>query len=98
MDLQAATLETFAPFVGTIFSMEEGAEEVAFSLAEAKLLPTPPYISGGRQPFRLHFTSTPPLLSQGIYRLTHAVCTPLDIFLVPIAGDANLFTYEAIFN
>jgi hypothetical protein len=98
MDLRTVTVEAFAPLVGTAFSTVDGAE---LNLIEAKVLPQPPHIPGGRPPFRLGFTGAPPLLPQGIYSLTHAASTletPLDIFLVPIAGNANGFTYEAIFN
>jgi hypothetical protein len=95
MNLQKAMVEDFVPFVGTPFSLTDGAE---LCLIEATLLPQPSYIPGERPPFRLHFTGVPPLLSQGIYPLTHQNLEILNIFIVPIAEDENLFTYEAIFN
>ena len=39
------------------------------------------------------------LLPQGIYWLTHeGFAEPMDIFLVPIAREANSFVYEAVFT
>lgn len=37
-------------------------------------------------------------LNQHIYRLKHPVLGSLDLFLVPVAGDASGFFYEAVFN
>lgn len=94
LDLQTVTVESFIPLVGTEFS----TEAVALTLSEASTLRMPPHIPEARQPFRLTFTGAPPLLPQGVYSLSHTTLAPLDIFLVPIAGSADGFTYEAIFN
>ena len=51
-----------------------------------------------RDPFRLAFLGpADPVLPQRMYRLEHGALGALDIFLVPIAGDASGTTYEAIF-
>jgi len=94
MDLQTATVESFTPFLGTTFATESGE----LTLVTAQALPTRAHAPGVREPFRLHFTGAPPLLPQGIHPLTHPSLEELEIFLVPIAADANHITYEAIFN
>ena len=54
--------------------------------------------AGGREPFSLQFRGpATPILPQAIYRLESDVMEPLEIFLVPIAGNAIGVTYEAIF-
>jgi hypothetical protein len=98
MDLRTLTVEVFLPFVGTDFSIGFSTGEVNINLIEAKALPHPPYVPGGRPPFRLTFTGMAPFLPQGTYALNHTTLETLDIFLVPVAGDAICFTYEAIFN
>ena len=51
-----------------------------------------------RTPFSLYFLA-PVLLPQQIYRLTHeAFAKPLDVFLVPIARNADGFSHEAVFT
>jgi hypothetical protein len=50
-----------------------------------------------RAAFSLFFDA-PVLLPQQIYHLTHdAFAEPLDIFLVPVARQANVYTLEAVF-
>ncbi|WP_309713902.1 hypothetical protein [Armatimonas sp.] len=94
LDLRTVTAESFAPFVGT----ELVTETVTLTLTEASPLRQKPHVPEARQPFRLTFTGPAPLLPQGIYTLAHPELEPLDIFLVPIAGNEDGFTYEAIFN
>ena len=95
MDLAALTLDHFAPLVGDAFSIADPAQ-VELELAEASSVGEWP---GGREPFRLHFRGPrDPILPQAIYRLEHADLGPLEIFIVPIARDAESTTYEAIFT
>ncbi|MGG1556522.1 DUF6916 family protein [Paenibacillus ferrarius] len=37
-------------------------------------------------------------LNQGIYRLEHEIAGVVDWMLVPVARDAEGYTYEAVFN
>ena len=54
---------------------------------------------GGRDPFSLIFVGPgEPMLPQAIYALTHADLGVLEIFVVPIAGDAEGVRYQAIFT
>lgn len=54
-----------------------------------------------RDPYKLHFKGTKGIRGpQETYRLTHATQGSWEVFLVPIAYDAETdeYTYEAIFN
>lgn len=67
-------------------------------LVEVRLMGSQP---GGktRAPFALLFrASKEERLPQKIYRLRHAALGELDIFLVPVAGDADGYYLEAVFN
>jgi hypothetical protein len=94
LDLRTVTAESFAPFVGAEFA----TETVALTLTEASPLNYKPYKAEARQPFHLIFTGPAPLLLQGTYTLTHPELEPVEIFLVPVAGNESGFTYEAVFN
>ena len=37
-------------------------------------------------------------LAQGVYRFSHHTAGEMELFIVPIGGDATGFLYEAIFN
>jgi hypothetical protein len=67
-------------------------------LEEARPLEQPPF--NGRQGFSLVFVGPPtPRWPQGLYAVAHASWThPLDLFIVPVAADAQGARYQAIFN
>ncbi|MGO9960811.1 MAG: DUF6916 family protein, partial [Solirubrobacteraceae bacterium] len=55
--------------------------------------------AGLRAPFSLIFTApSPPILAQGMRRLTHDSLGELDLFLVPLQPDSGGARYQAIFN
>jgi hypothetical protein len=87
-------LADFRVAVGTVFRLE-GSDEL--HLVEAE--PTGERGAGmEREPFRLAFLGpADAILPQRTYRLEHDTLGTLDIFIVPIARDANGTTYEAIF-
>ena len=89
-------MSTFEPLVGDSFRVDGGTtavELVLESVATAGAWP------GGREPFSLVFRGPrEPLLPQAIYALRHAGLGALEIFLVPIARDADGGRYEAIFT
>jgi hypothetical protein len=99
MDLAALTLATFEPLVGDAFAVaiEPAAEQpIGFVLESATAAGDWP---GGRQPFSLIFRGPrEPLLPQAIYPLAHASLGVLEIFIVPIARDAESVSYQAIFT
>jgi hypothetical protein len=95
MDLADLTLAHFEPLVGDEFRIAE-PQPVELELAEARSAGDWP---GGREPFRLLFRGPrDPLLPQSIYRLEHAGLGALEIFVVPVARDAERTSYEAIFT
>jgi hypothetical protein len=54
-----------------------------------------------RDPYKLHFKGTKGIRGpQETYRLTHPALGTREVFLVPVAHDAETdeYTYEAIFN
>jgi hypothetical protein len=54
-----------------------------------------------RDPYKLHFKGTKGIRGpQTTYRLTHATQGSWEVFLVPVAHDAETdeYTYEAVFN
>lgn len=96
--LDKLTIESFAPHVGTSFWLHAGDRRIELRLIRAAKVMESEAVRLHRTPFSLFFLG-PVLLPQRIYRLNHdAFAEPMDIFLVPIAGDAAGFTYEAVFT
>jgi hypothetical protein len=97
MDLAALTLATFEPRVGEAFTLHADDEEkLALTLREATMLGERP---GGRDAFSVVFVGpSEPVLPQAIYRLRHDELGALEIFIVPIAQDAEGTSYEAVFT
>jgi len=92
--VEPLTLDTFAPHVGSSF-VADGAG-CALELIEATALPASGHEP--RPPFSLVFNGPPdPLLPQASYALTHPTLGELEIFIVPIARDADAVRYEAVF-
>jgi hypothetical protein len=88
-------LRDFAGSEGTAYEVATEGESVKLVLESATELPSSPRPEGG---FRLSFRGpAEPLLSQGIYPFC-AAGLDCEIFVVPIASDADGTTYEAIFN
>jgi hypothetical protein len=92
------TREDFAPHLNTTFRLPrgEGAEPLELELID---------ITGGQThgqdsySFSLVFRGGPHFrLGQHIFTLEHDALGTLDIFLVPIAQDAEGFRYEAVFT
>jgi hypothetical protein len=101
-DLAALSCEHFAPLLGQAFTLSvlppEGEAVLLVALVEAKVLPHPPF--NGRQGFALIFTGpAQPRWPQGTYRLSHGAWhTGFDVFIVPVAADAQGVSYQSIFN
>jgi hypothetical protein len=72
---------------------------IPLTLAQAALLPARRAMPGIRPPFSLTFLAKDPrVLPQRIYRIEHNGLGMLEIFLVPLAKDAQGVTYQATFN
>ena len=89
-------VDDFADRVGEGFRLAADDGTVGVTLVECERL-------GGtvleRKPFSLVFLGPrEPVLPQRIYPLSHDELGELEIFLVPIAQDADGTRYEAVFN
>ena len=96
MDLTTASAATFEPLLEQPFVLV-GIDAAQITLSEIKVMPRQE--QSRREPFALTFTGehTEPL-SQGTYEIEHPEAGSLVIFLVPVAWDSDLVSYEAIFN
>ena len=96
MDVGELTLATVEPLVGEAFAVLVEPAAIELVLESATTLGARP---GGRDPFTLVFRGPrEPLLAQHTYALEHADLGVLEIFIVPIARDADGTSYEAIFT
>jgi hypothetical protein len=98
VDLATATRETFAPHVGSTFTLPLSDGVLALELVAVDDLPAPS--PAPRAPFALRFR-TPGVaghVPQQIYALAHPVLGTLEIFLVPLGADAGGMRYEAVFG
>jgi hypothetical protein len=100
--LEALTLQSFAPHVGSDFFLPE-AEGVSLTLVEAKAATA--HMGDGRrpplprEPFTLLFRGPArPILPQRIHRLEHPVLGTLEIFIVPVGPNLGGIGYEAVFS
>lgn len=58
-----------------------------------------PFRDGGRLPYSLTLVSPPgPVYAQSIYTLQHPVFGRVEIFIVPVASDADGVRYDAQFT
>ena len=95
MAIETFTNEMFSGQLNTKFRvMSNGAAALELELLELEDFSQP-----GQVQFAIRFRG--PLatfLEQRIYHLEHDVLGEMDIFLVPIAREADGFRYEAVFN
>jgi hypothetical protein len=92
------TLESFSPHVGSVFVLHAGQQELPLTLAAADPLPAPPG-DKGRPPFSLEFDGPrEPIHPQATVAFEHEALGALEIFIVPIAQDAQNTRYQAIFT
>ena len=101
MELDQLTPEHFEPLVGERFAVAAGADgavagELALVLTAVERLPPHGHRAA---PFSLAFRGgRTPVLPQQIHHLEHPRLGRLEVFLVPIRGDASGIVYEAILN
>jgi hypothetical protein len=98
MAIELLTIDMFSDKIGQVFVIEEtGVPALDLTLTEVSAMRN--YANAPRAPFSLLFTASPDIiLPQRMYTLKHAVLGEQSIFLVPIAGDSEKVTYQAIFN
>jgi hypothetical protein len=96
--VEELTLQSFAPHVGTIFTLHAGEVAVPLELVAADAMPTDP-ADRGRLPFSLEFLGpADPAYQQATVALTHPELGRHDIFIVPIGRDAQGTRYQAVFT
>ena len=97
--MQILTYESFASHLNSTFALQLGESTIDLTLTQATKQPLRPYPGMMREPFSLHFRSASPVvLPQRIYPFAHDAMGRLEIFIVPIAREAQGIVYEAVFN
>ena len=98
--LDQLTIESFEPHVGTSFWVEfPNGAKVELRLTRAARVMESEAARLPRHPFSLYFVGPKSyLLPQATYRLTHESAGTLEIFLVPVGQENDLYLYEAVFT
>jgi hypothetical protein len=92
-------LDMLEPEVGSIFTMS--FVDAAFDLELREARPLGRLIEGvhERPPFTLLFVcSDRRVVAQGLYAMDHERLGRVEIFIVPVAEEADGIHYEAVFN
>jgi len=93
------SLQSFAAAAHQGFDLSLGESTLMLTLVEVKPLPPHPFPGMMREPFSLMFRSASlVVLPQRLYRLRHAAMGAIDMFLVPVARDAQGVLYQAVYN
>jgi hypothetical protein len=100
-DLASLTAGDFEPLVGEEFHLSgsgKGDQVAAIVVHLVEVLRQRQW-PGHRQPFALHFSGPgAPVISQGVYRLSHPALGQLECFMGPVMSDTPGITYEAVFS
>jgi hypothetical protein len=101
--LASFTLDTFKPLLDSSFAISGGPEGVLDEPGEPLLLVEASALGAGgdetRDPFSLLFLRrSDVVLLDETYTLTHPALGSFELFIVPVAQDADGVRYEAIFN
>lgn len=93
------TVAQFQPEVGSAFTISFTDARFDLELREATALKYHDPRIHARHPFSLLFVCPDErVLEQGAYVIEHERLGMLEIFIVPIAADADGVHYEAVFN
>ncbi len=94
------TKDTFASLLHAHFSLPDVADEaLTLELIEVSGDDHATALTKGHEYFALKFRGpAQSFLPQHTYRLTHEQLGTHELFLVPVAQDAQGFYYEAVFN
>jgi hypothetical protein len=94
--LDDLTIDSFSGRIGQRFGLDDNGASHDLELVECERLGR---TALEREPFSLVFLGPrEPVLPQRIYPLAHDELGELEIFLVPIAQDADGVRYEAVFT
>ena len=93
------THEEFSKHVGSKFQIPFADGDFEMTLTEVKAYMPGDNEESGMERFSVFFDGpSDQRLPQAIYRLAHQQMGELELFLVPISGDAKAIRYEAVFN
>ena len=100
MNLGTAQISDFEPLLQETFRADLAGQTFELMLAEAQSASDRRGMLGMRAPFSLLFQGPPGMaFTQGVFPLTHAQTGTLEIFLVPVAHDAEGRTMlQAVFG
>ena len=95
--LEQLTREDFEKLVGQSFEIDFGeAGTLSGKLAKVSAGNAPPQ---DREPFSIEFQCPQPApVEQGMYTVGHAEIGEIALFMVPVYGDADGVTFEAVFT
>ena len=99
MSLDELSLQQFQAALHTTFRVRcENGPDVELKLVEAKSVGSPSG-SEGDQSFSILFAGPgDSLLPQRIYQVANDAMGNFDLFIVPVAQEADGYRYQAIFN
>ena len=94
------TDEEFRRHLDTKFTVRLSDEQtLPLVLEEVQPFPALTHARGDMERFSLYFRGPAAVpLAQSIYRVEHEEMGEMDIFLVPVALDAQGFRYEAVYS
>jgi Domain of unknown function (DUF6916) len=94
------TAADFEKCLDTNFRVElESPGPIEIKLIAVTPRKSEPHEQAGMERFSVVFSGPPDVfLPQNLYRMTHPEMGEFDVFLVPIAPEANEFRYEAVYN
>ena len=97
-DFQSAA--DFEKCLDTDFRVElESPGPIAIKLIAVTPRESEPHEEAGMERFSAVFSGPPDtFLPQGTYRVTHPEMGEFYVFLVPLAPEAGVFKYEAVYN
>jgi hypothetical protein len=98
IDLATVTAADFEALTDRQFERVAGEGQPALAVRLTEVRRGQPW-PGGRDPFALTFVGPADVtLEPGIQPLRHAQIGDLELFLTPVAADAQTRTYEAVFG
>jgi hypothetical protein len=101
LDLGGLTAEYFNPLIRSqcLLRVPDSGGQMPLTLVSAKPSPLPGANVERRQPFSLMFHGPPDVrLPQGTYLISLPNGESMEVFIVPVAGDSEKRTYQAVFG
>lgn len=98
--LDQLTIESFEPHVGESFFAEfPNDTKVELRLVQVAKVMESEAAQLKRHPFSLYFIGPKSyLLKQHVYTVTHEKFEPMQIFMVPVGEQNDVYVYEVVFT